>query len=354
LTLSSRGNLAYTYRIVGRVNDAIALLEETLTLQRAKLPTGHRDTLATLNHLAYTYLAAGRTAEAVPLAEQTLNLRKAHLGLVHVDTLVSMNTLAAAYQATGRVYEAVPLLQQALERTTETKGKEHPATLASMNNLAGAYRATGRLADASPLIEKVYLLTKSTVGPEHPNTLIALRNLGTASLQEKRAERGRQMLRDWRTAQRKRLVDDKALFAGLLAELGRDLLKLGEVQEAEDVLRECVDLREQCEPDAWTTYETTSLLGIALAMQKRHVAAEPLLVSGYHGMKDRQAKIPPAQRMHLKAAADRVARLYDAWGKPGEAKNWRTEAAGTQARNGTPKLSKTADSNRRAPQPPEP
>ena len=45
------------------------------------------------------YLAAGRTAEAIALHEETLKLEEAKLGPDHPDTLTSRNNLAVAYQA---------------------------------------------------------------------------------------------------------------------------------------------------------------------------------------------------------------------------------------------------------------
>ena len=42
----------------------------------------------------------------------------------------------------------------------------------------------------------------------------------------------------------------------------------------------------------WTTFNTKSLLGASLLGQKKYAEAEPLLVAGYSGLKQREAKIP--------------------------------------------------------------
>jgi hypothetical protein len=42
--------------------------------------------------------------------------------------------------------------------------------------------------------------------------------------------------------------------------------------------------REKKEPDAWTTFNTKSLLGGALLGRKKCADAEPLLMAGYAGM----------------------------------------------------------------------
>jgi hypothetical protein len=55
--------------------------------------------------------------------------------------------------------------------------------------------------------------------------------------------------------------------------------------DAEPLLREFLTICAKQEPDAWTTFNTMSLLGGALLGQKKYADAEPLLVKGYEGMK---------------------------------------------------------------------
>ena len=67
------------------------------------------------------------------------------------------------------------------------------------------------------------------------------------------------------------------------------------------------------------------MLGGALAGQKKFPEAEPLLLEGYSGMKDREAKIPPARNIRVAEAVRRLVDLYIAWDKPDEAEKWRTK-----------------------------
>src|SRR5262249_10866207 len=68
-----------------------------------------------------------------------------------------------------------------------------------------------------------------------------------------------------------------------------------------------------------------SMLGRALLGQKRRTEAEPLLVQGYEGMKQRAAKIPIHGKPSLAAALERLVALYDASAKPEQAARWRGE-----------------------------
>ena len=60
--------------------------------------------------------------------------------------------------------------------------------------------------------------------------------------------------------------------------------------KAEPLLRECLKIRETKLPDDW---RTQSLFNGSLLGLKNYADAEPLLLSGYDGMNEREAKIPP-------------------------------------------------------------
>jgi hypothetical protein len=68
-----------------------------------------------------------------------------------------------------------------------------------------------------------------------------------------------------------------------------------------------------------------SLLGEALLGQRQYAAAEPLLVQGFAGMKQRAGKIPRRSKAQQSEAADRLIALYEARGQPVEAARWRKE-----------------------------
>jgi len=61
------------------------------------------------------------------------------------------------------------------------------------------------------------------------------------------------------------------------------------------------------------------MLGASLAGQREYDQAEPLLLSGYQGLKQRELAIPWANRSALKQAGERIVELYQDWGKPEKA-----------------------------------
>src|SRR5438045_9538971 len=91
--------------------------------------------------------------------------------------------------------------------------------------------------------------------------------------------------------------------------------------------QECLAIRERTQPDVWNTFNTQSLLGGSLLGQKKYAEAEPLLLKGYEGMKQREKSMEPREAPRLPEALDRLFKLYNATNKPDEAKKWRAERA---------------------------
>jgi hypothetical protein len=86
-----------------------------------------------------------------------------------------------------------------------------------------------------------------------------------------------------------------------------------------------MSIRETKEPNAWSTFNTQSLLGAALLGQQKYADAEPLLLKGYEGMKQRADKIPPQSKPRLADAAARLVQLYEATNRPDDAQKWKDE-----------------------------
>ena len=59
--------------------------------------------------------------------------------------------------------------------------------------------------------------------------------------------------------------------------------------------------------------------------QKKYAEAEPLLLAGYEGMKQREAKIPPQGKVRLTEALERLVQVDEALEKKDEAAKWRKE-----------------------------
>jgi hypothetical protein len=68
--------------------------------------------------------------------------------------------------------------------------------------------------------------------------------------------------------------------------------------------------------------------GGTLLGQKKYAEAEPLLLSGYEGIQQREAGIPPPVRTLCPSEAlQRLVQLYEATDRPAQAAEWKQKLA---------------------------
>jgi tetratricopeptide (TPR) repeat protein len=182
--------------------------------------------------------------------------------------------LALAYLNLKDAPQAVKQYERALALREANQGANDPDTASCRNQLAVAYRLAGRVAEASRLFDR------DDNSPSHAAALFL---------------RGAMLLMEKNPA------------------------------EAELKLRASLTIRQRTQPESWTTFDTMSTLGEALLDQAKFAEAEPLLISGYEGLKQHEAAIPAPQRSRVTKATERILRLYEESGKEDKALRWRME-----------------------------
>jgi tetratricopeptide (TPR) repeat protein len=184
--------------------------------------------------------------------------------------------------------------------------------------LGALYLDTGNPDKAALMYEKGLELSKSVLGPGHPDVLRIMKDLGAAYSAAGAGEKASDTLTAFVNGMRNELSHHPPQFALLLAQVSLELLRCDQFATAEALLGECLAIRKNAELDAWSTFNTRSMLGGALLGQKKYAAAEPLLVSGFEGMRQREKAIPPLGRNRLPEALDRLIDLYTAKNEPAE------------------------------------
>jgi serine/threonine protein kinase len=315
--------LVEAYAKTGETAKLANLLLEQLAEARKTLPKDSPQLAAMLAQVGMELLKLNKGAEAEPLLRECLAIRE-KLDPDHPETLNTMNSLGVAYWQMRQLDKSIPLFEKLLKGREAKLGRDHPTTLESVANLGVNYRDAGRLQEAIPLLEEAYRASK-----KHPALSWVGRELLDAYTKAGETAKIANLLLEHLPEARKALPKDSPQLAGLLAQIGLGLLEQKKWAEAEPLLRECLSIREKTQPDAWTTFNTQSLLGGALLGQKKYAEAEPLLLKGYEGMKTREQTIPQqgGAEWRVPEALDRLIELYTALNQPGEAKKWRAERA---------------------------
>jgi eukaryotic-like serine/threonine-protein kinase len=326
LALTVKNNLGVGHNSAGKPERAIPLLEETFRISKERLGRDHPETLGCMGNLAEVYRAAGKLEQALPLLEETMTLKRAILPPGHPSMFQTLNSLAFAYQESGKIDRAMPLFEELVTVAKAKLGTGHPVTLTILSNTGGAYQDSGKLEAALTLFEQAssgverLKFEHEFAGRIVPRTIAAYE---TANQLEK-AETWR---RKWTAVVKRKTGADSPAYAMELAALGLNLLKQNKWVEAEVAVRDCLTLRESKDPNGWPTFNSKAMLGASLLGQKKHAEAEPLLLKGYLGMKQREKLISPAGKSRLPEAVDRLIELYTATNKPDEVKKWQAERA---------------------------
>jgi non-specific serine/threonine protein kinase/serine/threonine-protein kinase len=322
-TLNAMNSLALAYRAAGKLDQALALYEKAFEVRKATRGAGHQYTLTSMTNLASTCRVAGKFARAQELLEEALKLSQASLGADHPDTLYVMNSLATLYQEISRLDLALPLFEQTLKLRRAKLGSDHPSTIVSINNLAQGYAKSGKLDRALPLYEEAAAAIEKREFRHEFAEGIVYNNLVPCLEQLRQFDRAEVWRRKWLAVIRERSGAESLPYVRALGGLGLNLLQQKKWTDAETVLRDSLALRKKKMPDDWTIFNTQSMLGAALVGQKNYALAEPLLLAGYEGMKQREAKIPAANKPRLTEAINRLVQLYDASGRKDNADAWR-------------------------------
>jgi serine/threonine protein kinase/Flp pilus assembly protein TadD len=346
-------NLSLVLLDEGRSEEAEAAIRRALEISRRALGKDHPDAAQNLSTLGTILAERERYEEAVPLLREALALQRTSPGPVHVSTLTTQARLAEALSQRREHAEAERLARDVVEGLRRATGPRSRRYGGALLNLAMILQAKGDLQEAEALAVQAVEVDRASLGSEHPVVAHALYQAAHVHRDAGHLDDAVRDLREALGVLRKaypgghptevparlslfELLTRQGDFAGAesvsrealargrshewLARLGYALLRQGKAADAEGALRECLAIREKETPDDWLRWNAASLLGEALSAQGKHAEAEPLLVKAWEGMAS-----PPARAENKREALERIVALYEAWGKPEKAAEWRAK-----------------------------
>ena len=330
-TLISMNNLSSVHRSLGQYEQAERLQVEATQIQRRVLGEEHPTTLAFMSNLGTLFQIRGKYDEAESLLARVLEVRRRVLGEEHPSTLLSMNSLGSLFQSRGKYELAVPLMSKALDIHRRTMGEENPRTLSIMNPLGMLYLEMGRYDQAEPLLTKALEIRRRVLGGEHADTLASLSNVGALYRKRGKYEQAERLLTEAVQGRRRVLGEEHPNTLSSMSILARLYHDQGKYAEAETVSHQILTGYKKADPQSWRRYESETILGTSLAAQEKYSDAESLLLSGYDGMMQQHATISAGNRSSLEEAMQWIVELYQDWGKPEKAAEWRQRLAKRRA-----------------------
>jgi eukaryotic-like serine/threonine-protein kinase len=189
---------AQLHRVRGEKAEAERLYREALEGRRLALGERHVDTLVTQNGLAMVIADLGRVEEAVPLLEDACARLVAQLGDDHPAVLIARGDLAHLYLRLDRpepLAAAEGLYRQALVAQERVVGPTHPDALTVRNNLGMVLLRRGQPREALVELRAAADGHAAALGEAHARTLTFRANTALALLELDRPAEAEPVLR---------------------------------------------------------------------------------------------------------------------------------------------------------------
>ena len=309
----------------GQFDEAENLYREALGLNRKVLGKEHIEVANNLNNLANVMMDKGQLDEAEKLYREALAIDRKLLG-IHPHVATDLNNLANVVQNKGQLDEAEKLHQEALALNRKLLGNEHAAIATMLNNLAGVMRDKGQLDEAEKLYRESLAMNRKLLGNEHSEVATNLNNLGTVMRGKGQLDEAEKLIRESLALNRNLWGKNHPLIANNLANLGEVELRRGAIQKAISYANEALRMpMDKLPADSKYRARAKSVLAAALAEQNQYQEAEPLLLDAYQVF-----IVQEKAGNNTKTALQRIIDLYQAWGKPQQAEQYRKLLAESQ------------------------
>ncbi len=326
----SLNNLALVLNDEGEYAEAEELHRQALAMRRLLLGDEHLDVATSLNDLALVLDNKGEYTKARNLYREALEMFRLLLGEEHPDVATGLNNLALVLKAQGEYAEAEGLHHEALSMRRHLLGDEHPSVANSLNNLAQVLEAQGEYAKAEEIYREVLERLHYPLAGNHPNIAFSLNNLAFVLHRQGEYSEAVGFYREALEILRHLLGDGHPDVAIVLKNLAALLVDMGETSRAEERIREVISIFAQVLPAGhWELASARSILAAVLTAQGKHSDAEALLLASYPVVRDQKGE----KSTQTRSVLERFVKLYEAWGKPQKASEYRTlwiEAGGEE------------------------
>ena len=337
LTLQFMQTRAFVVMLLGETpwTEVQALFLRTLALHREVLGPDDPGTLRLIYGFGLGCIYHFQPAKAASLLVDALDRARRALPEKHPTTSGLTIMLAVDCLWLNQLEKAEALAFRAWELRSSTLGPDHPLTQGTACILAQIYVLQQRFDKASPLTEQVINYSRRL--PLEKSVFLApnFSSLGWAYLEQGDVARADTLCDLAWQAVRRNPGFNPVASPRIFVALGAVRLAQQNYAEATTLLREGLHLTEKHELGVGVRFEAMNLLGASLAGQKNYAEAEPLLIESCQGLQLHQASQPPflnAPR-RITESLERLVQLYDAWGKPAQAAEWKEKLAAFQQAN---------------------
>ena len=271
--------------------EAEHILKVAMASADANLGDGHPLKMALRINMAQVIAYNDQPEAALQYGEETLRLCQDNLTELHPTTLEARNLMALLLALNNKFEEAKQLLEQTIGALEDRFGRKHPATLNAIANLGVIYRDLGDDQKSVDLLSEVaYSET------QHPSLAWARDQLGESQMKlGPGVGLKRLVTNELAKSRAKHPANSEALAKDLLVS-SNALIQINDLEGADPLLREALQIYETIDKDSWLTLYSKGKLGELLRLQKNFVDAERVLKETVDEMFERRKEADDAKR----------------------------------------------------------
>jgi serine/threonine-protein kinase len=311
--LFGRGEMAEAERLFREVLPAMRTAQQENKIKAELL-------LEALISFAYLRRTQGDSHEAETLFREALALGPQVPTEARYSMGVTQSTLASTLADQGRFDEALQTAREAVTETRQRGNTDRPDLGFSLTVLGGFLSDKSDFLQADGVLREAEAIFRQRLKPSHLWLGDNLRNQAISFYRQNRLAEAQDKVTETLKIYRESFGVHYDNYPTALITQGLILNKTGKSKEGETILREAIRLRTESLPkDHFWVAVANDALGECLTTQKRFAEAEPLLVESYSTLNTRLGQQDP----RTKEALRRLVELYDLWGKPAQAAQYR-------------------------------
>ncbi len=170
-TASTYHSIAEVFHEQGKWADALAMNKKCLETFESVLGKSHPSTATIYDSIATQLQSMGQLDEAMVMFRKALTIREAELGH-HSNTANSYLSIASLLEDKGEIEDALRMYKKAVKIQEIAIGTSHPTTAATYNNIARIQHGLGQKQEALATWNKALVVLKENIGPDHTQVLV--------------------------------------------------------------------------------------------------------------------------------------------------------------------------------------
>jgi serine/threonine protein kinase len=276
--------------------------------------------ITALNSLALLRRVQGDSKQAEMLLREEIALGSQVSPELKNDIGIAETVLALTLADQGKFEEAIKIVREKLAELRSRAQPQTPELCATLTGLGSFLLENGEFVEAEEHLREAESVYRQLYDPANmqlgDNLRLQAQALYGAHRYAEAEAKINETLRIYRAASTPQYLN----YATALTVQGLIYSQLGKAADADRLLHEAVQIRATMPPTHFLRAMSEGALGEFLSGQKNFAEAESLLVGSYKSLEHSQDRHSP----RIRQARARLAKLYEAWGKPEEANRYRT------------------------------